>query len=283
MCELFVQSELQIWLTPLYHGGMTGMMKNCLDWLELTARLEKPYLTDKVVGLVAWADGGQAMQGINAMDAVAKALRAWVVPYTVPLVKDHLYVNAHRQEFAVEHTRKLDRLVSILAGARQLFAKSLLVLLVSFLSCFGGHAQQPAAVKVTGEVTTPLTLTAADLAAMPQTEDSAKDKQGVMHRYSGVAIADILNKAGVTTGSQLRGKNMAKYLLVSCADGYQVVFSLAELDQSITDRVVILADKEEGKPLAAGVGPFKLIVPGEKKPARNCFQVTTLMVGVAKE
>ena len=48
MCDLFLQSELQIWLTPLYHGGMTGMMKNCLDWLELTARLEKPYLTDKV-------------------------------------------------------------------------------------------------------------------------------------------------------------------------------------------------------------------------------------------
>jgi arsenic resistance protein ArsH len=101
---------------------MTGMMKNCLDWLELTARLEKPYLTDKVVGLVAWADGGQAMQGINAMDAVAKALRAWVVPYSVPLVKNHLYVDAHRHEFAVEHTRKLDRLVSIMGNARQLLA-----------------------------------------------------------------------------------------------------------------------------------------------------------------
>jgi arsenical resistance protein ArsH len=283
MCELFLQSELQIWLTPLYHGGMTGMMKNCLDWLELTARLEKPYLTDKVVGLVAWADGGQAMQGINAMDAVAKALRAWVVPYTVPLVKNHLYTDAHRHEFAVEHTRKLDRLISILVGARQLFAKSLLLLLTICFWCFAGRAQQPATVKVTGEVTTPLMLTAADLAAMPQTEDSAKDKQGGMHRYSGVAIADILTKAGVTTGNQLRGKNMAKYLLVSCADGYQVVFSLAELDQSITDRVVILADKEGGKPLAPGVGPFKLIVPGEKKPARNCYQVTTLTVGVAKE
>jgi hypothetical protein len=283
MCDLFVQSELQIWLTPLYHGGMTGVMKNCLDWLELTARLENPYLTDKIVGLVAWADGGQAMQGINAMDAVAKALRAWVVPYTVPLVKNHLYVDTRHQEFAVEHTRKLDRLVSILANARQIFAKSLLLLLILCFCVFGSRAQQPAAVKVTGEVTTPLTLTAADLAAMPQTEDSARDKQGMMHHYSGVAIADILSKAGVTTGNQLRGKNMAKYLLVSCADGYQVVFSLAELDQSITDRVVILADKEEGKPLAAGVGPFKLIVPGEKKPARNCFQVTTLTVGLAKE
>jgi arsenic resistance protein ArsH len=122
MCDSFLQADAQIWLTPLYHGGMTGMMKNCLDWLELTARLEKPYLTDKVVGLVAWADGGQAMQGINAMDAVAKALRAWVVPYAVPLVKNHLYTDTHRQEFAAEHTRKLDRLVSILGNAPQLFA-----------------------------------------------------------------------------------------------------------------------------------------------------------------
>lgn len=123
MCGLFIQSELQIWLTPLYHGGMTGMMKNCLDWLELTARIEKPYLTDKVIGLVAWADGGQAMQGINAMDAVAKALRAWVVPYTVPLVKNHLYTDAHRQDIALEHRRKLDRLVSLLADARVGVAK----------------------------------------------------------------------------------------------------------------------------------------------------------------
>ena len=122
MCEAFLQADLQIWLTPLYHGGMTGMMKNCLDWLELTARREKPYLTDKIVGLVCWADGGQAMQGINAMDAVAKALRAWVVPYSVPLVKNHLYTDAHHLEFAAEHTRKLDRLMSILGDARQFLA-----------------------------------------------------------------------------------------------------------------------------------------------------------------
>jgi arsenic resistance protein ArsH len=98
---------------------MTGAMKNCLDWLELTSRNAKPYLTDKVVGLVCWADGGQAMQGINAMDAVAKALRAWVIPYSVPLVKNNLYTDAHRREFSTEHTRKLDRLISLLGNARQ--------------------------------------------------------------------------------------------------------------------------------------------------------------------
>jgi len=87
--------------------------------VELTARQEKPYLTDKVVGLVCWADGGQAMQGINAMDAVAKALRAWVIPYSVPLVKNSLYTDAHRREFSAEHTRKLDRLIALLGNARQ--------------------------------------------------------------------------------------------------------------------------------------------------------------------
>lgn len=278
MCELFLESDLQIWMTPLYHGGMTGVMKNSLDWLELTARLEKPYLTDKVVGLVAWADGGQAMQGINAMDAVAKALRAWVVPYTVPLVKNHLYSDPHRGEFAVEHTRKLDRLVALLVNARRMLLSMLLCLL--FLI---PYAQGPSSIAVSGAVTTPLTLTAADLLAMPRTTVSAKDKQGKSHEYTGVPIAEILKRAGAPAGHDLRGKNMAKYLLVSCADGYRVVFSLAELDSAFTDRVAILADREEGQPLPAATGPFRLIVPGEKRPARNCFQVKALIVGEAKE
>jgi arsenic resistance protein ArsH len=122
MCEAFLNADLQVWLTPLYHGGMTGAMKNCLDWLELTAKNEKPYLTDKIVGLVCWADGGQAMQGINAMDAVAKALRAWVIPYSVPLVKNQLYTDAHRREFSVEPMHKLDRLLLLLGNARQSLA-----------------------------------------------------------------------------------------------------------------------------------------------------------------
>jgi len=144
-------------------------------------------------------------------------------------------------------------------------------------------ATTDAVVKVSGEVLTPLTLSLTDLATMPRTEVSAKDKQGASHTFSGVALAEIFKKAGVTTGKQLRGENLAKYVLVTCADNYQIVFSLAELDSSFTDRVVILADQMEGKPLPAGVGPFRIIVPGEKKPARNCFQVTAIAIKFAKD
>lgn len=149
--------------------------------------------------------------------------------------------------------------------------------------CFLTHYIQAQTIQVTGEVQQRLTLSAADLAAMPRTSVTANDKQGVAHSYSGVALAELFRAAGVTTGGQLRGKNLAKYLLVSCADGYQVVFSLAELDSDFTDRVVILADQMEGKPLPDGIGPFRIVVPGEKRPARNCFQVKTLSIKFATQ
>ncbi|MEH0153019.1 NAD(P)H-dependent oxidoreductase [Limibacter armeniacum] len=91
MNHVFREADVHIWLTPLYHGSMTGVMKNCLDWLQYSANLPKPYLIGKIIGLVCWADGVQAMQGINAMDAVAKALRAWTAPLSIPIERSKLF------------------------------------------------------------------------------------------------------------------------------------------------------------------------------------------------
>ena len=108
MCRIFTSSDIQIWLSPLYHGGIPGTMKNCLDWLEMTSKYPKPYLSGQIVGLVCWSDGIQAMQGINNMDAVAKALRAWVLPYAVPVSRADLYTedgtaitNAYTSRFKI--------------------------------------------------------------------------------------------------------------------------------------------------------------------------------------
>ncbi len=137
--------------------------------------------------------------------------------------------------------------------------------------------------KISGEVTKELQLCLPDLAKMERASATIKDKDGVNRTYKGVPVSAILDMAGVTIGKQLRGKNMAKYLLVSAADNYQVVFSLAELDSSFADRVVILADEVDDKPLPAGMGPLRIIVPGEKKAARNIFQVTSFVIRFAKE
>ncbi len=138
-------------------------------------------------------------------------------------------------------------------------------------------------IKVEGEVTHPLQLSVADLAKMRRVAVKAADRDGKEHQFSGIPLADILQLAGVTMGGQLRGENMAKYLLVKSADGYEVVFSLPELDSAFTDRVIILADQADGSPLPANKGPFRIVVPGEKKPARWIWQVTALVVRFAKE
>jgi FMN reductase len=46
--------------SPGYHGGISGMVKNALDYLEDLRDAPRPYLTGRAVGLIACADGPQA-------------------------------------------------------------------------------------------------------------------------------------------------------------------------------------------------------------------------------
>lgn len=135
---------------------------------------------------------------------------------------------------------------------------------------------------ISGDVTKPLTLQPADLKALPHIEITAVDRDGKEHRYAGVPLITVLNQAGVSTGAALKGKNLTKYVVVKAADGYEVVFALAELDPDFSNRTILLADSADGAPLADGVGPYRVVVPGEKKPARWIRQVTSLEVKLAK-
>ncbi|MDR2276038.1 MAG: NAD(P)H-dependent oxidoreductase [Sphingobacterium sp.] len=113
MNNLFLEADVHFWLSPLYHGSIPGVMKNCLDWLEVSAKNSPAYLTDKNVGLVCWADGVQALQGINAMDAIAKSLRAWTLPLSVPIVKSGLFESTGSREISSAYKCKLDLLMNI--------------------------------------------------------------------------------------------------------------------------------------------------------------------------
>ena len=61
---------------------------------------------------------------------------------------------------------------------------------------------------------------------------------------------------------------MATCVIAEADDGYRVVFSLAELDSGIIESEVIVADTMDGAPLPEKLGPFRLVVPCEKRPAR---------------
>jgi DMSO/TMAO reductase YedYZ molybdopterin-dependent catalytic subunit len=129
---------------------------------------------------------------------------------------------------------------------------------------------------VSGEVATPLKLTAADLAKLPHHSLRAKAHDGKETSFEGIELGDILKLAGVKSGEQLRGKELALFLVVGAADGYRAVFALPELDHAFTDRIIILADRRDENPLAEKEGQLRIVVPDEKREARWVRQVVSL-------
>jgi FMN reductase len=85
LIEACHSADGMIWSSPLYQGTISGALKNALDWLRLLGGREPPFLHDKVVGLVSTAGGTQGLQAINTMEFATRALRAWAVPYVVPI------------------------------------------------------------------------------------------------------------------------------------------------------------------------------------------------------
>jgi hypothetical protein len=81
-------------------------------------------------------------------------------------------------------------------------------------------------------------------------------------------VGELLKNAGEPQGAHLRGKSLAAYVVFKVEDGYEVVFSIAELDSGILDSDVILADTVDGGTLQAKVRPLRLVAPHEKRPAR---------------
>jgi DMSO/TMAO reductase YedYZ molybdopterin-dependent catalytic subunit len=130
-------------------------------------------------------------------------------------------------------------------------------------------AELPAELRIAGAVSSPLVLTVADLKKMPRktlTVLNPHDKKTEM--YDGVLLEELLRKAGVPHGEELRGPAMATYIVAEAEDGYRVVFSLAELDSGILESDVLVADTLDGAPMTAKLGPFRLVAPHEKRPAR---------------
>jgi FMN reductase len=71
-----------IFSSPGYHGSVSGLLKNAIDYTEDMRADARVYLADRAVGIVVCADGIQAMGStLNALRSIAHALRAWPTPF----------------------------------------------------------------------------------------------------------------------------------------------------------------------------------------------------------
>ncbi len=135
-------------------------------------------------------------------------------------------------------------------------------------------------ITISGVGIQPLVLTKSMFQEMKQAVVMAKAHDEKVHRYSGVTIADLLTKAGIILGDTAKRKTIVSCLVVTAADNYKAIYALPEVDPLFANRTIIVADRADKKPLPEDVGPFQIIVPGEKKHARWVRQVTALEVVV---
>lgn len=67
--------------SPGYHGGMSGLIKNAIDYLEDLNNDARPYLYGRAVGCIASAYGWQAsVTTLHQLRQVTHALRGWPTP-----------------------------------------------------------------------------------------------------------------------------------------------------------------------------------------------------------
>lgn len=123
----------------------------------------------------------------------------------------------------------------------------------------------------------PVSLDPATLAALPQ--DSAEASfHGGTTRCSGPRLDAVLAASGVPSGAALRGDALRLVVRAEGADGYAVVFALADLDPLLGNGKVVVASQCNGKPVADGDGPVRLLADGDRRGARSIRQLRRIEV-----
>ena len=143
---------------------------------------------------------------------------------------------------------------------------------------FGSLAVQSQQLNIQVENGKQVVLTQADLERLPDIKVTVTEHSVAPVMFEGVTLKSVLEKAGVEFGESMKGKRLSSCLLVEAADGYRAVIALPELDPAFTNKQFVLSFLRDGKLLTEKEGPYRIVIPDEKRMARWVKQVTTLKI-----
>ena len=145
-------------------------------------------------------------------------------------------------------------------------------------------ATSTATIEVRGDVPKPGPLSVTDLQALsPATFTWVA--HGQSHTVLGVPLSTVLRRFGWEPG--VMGKNIAaadkrvgykRVIVATAPDGFQAVFSAAELAPAMGKTQAVLCWMIDGKPLPAAEGPLRLVVLTDDEPSRSIYHLQRLDV-----
>ena len=110
-------------------------------------------------------------------------------------------------------------------------------------------------------------------------------EHGAEHTVTGVPLDKVIASFGFEPGpmgkdtpksEKRKGWKMA--LVATAPDGFQAVFSCAELAEGMGPTRALLVWAQDGKPLGPELGPFRIAVLTDQEPSRSVHQVSQLEV-----
>lgn len=82
LVSALAESDGVVLASPGYHGVLSGLVKNALDYVEDLRDDPRPYLEGRAVGCIACAYGWQATGStLASLRSVVHALRGWPTPF----------------------------------------------------------------------------------------------------------------------------------------------------------------------------------------------------------
>src|ERR1700681_928395 len=134
-------------------------------------------------------------------------------------------------------------------------------------------SQVTTSVTVAGKVAENLALTVADLKRYPahqvEVPGSAVEQKAVgpVRRYVGCLLRDVLTAAKPV---ESKPRELRKsYVVATASDGYEVVFSWAELFVSPVGDSVLVVYERDGAPIPDDEGRIALIAVTDTRPVRH--------------
>jgi FMN reductase len=93
--EALAAADGVVLVSPAYHGALSGLLKNALDYVNDLAANPRPFLDGRAIGCVAVSAGEQgAASTLMTMRVVSHALRGWPTPLGVAMAREGAALSA---------------------------------------------------------------------------------------------------------------------------------------------------------------------------------------------
>lgn len=110
--------------SPTYHGSVSGLLKNALDYINDLESDARPFLDGRPVGCITVGDGPQgAVTALMALRTITHALRGWPTPLGIAVgTQDDAAGKAQLERQIPVLARQVARLAVLNARSRSLEA-----------------------------------------------------------------------------------------------------------------------------------------------------------------